>query len=119
MSRRAYPTDLPDAQWAILEPFVPAAKYGGRPSFHPHHELVNAMLSVLRSGGAWQVVPHEFPPWQTVYHYFRLWRDDGTWERMNAAQHRLRVCRFVGANGRCRFSISQSTGCHVCWVAAA
>ncbi len=42
------------------------------------------MLYILRSGGAWRLLPHAFPPWQTVYHYFRIWRDDGTWERINA-----------------------------------
>ncbi len=42
------------------------------------------MLYILRSGGAWRLLPHEFPPWQTVYHYFRIWRVDGTWERINA-----------------------------------
>ena len=42
------------------------------------------MLSILRSGSAWRLLPHEFPPWQTVYHSFRIWRDDGTWERINA-----------------------------------
>ena len=92
MPRRAYPTDLSDAQWAILEPLVPSPKPGGRPALHPRRELVNAMLYVLRSGGAWRLLPHEFPPWQTVYHYFRLWRDDGTWERINTAlRERVRV----------------------------
>lgn len=85
MPRRAYPTDLSDAQWAILEPLVPSPKPGGCPAKHPRRELVNAMLYGLRSGGAWRLLPHEFPPWQTVYHYFRLWRLDGTWERLNAA----------------------------------
>ena len=84
MSRRRYPTDLTDAQWAILEPLVPPPKPGGRPPKHPRRELVDAMLYILRAGGAWRLLPHEFPPWQTVYHYFRLWRDDGTWERINA-----------------------------------
>lgn len=89
---RAYPTDLTDAQWAILEPLVPPAKPGGRPPKHPRRELVDAMLYILRSGGAWRLMPHEFPPWQTVYHSFRLWRDDGTWERINAAlRERVRV----------------------------
>jgi len=85
MPRRAYPTDLTDAQWAILEPYVPPPKPGGRPPKHPRRELVDAMLYVLRSGGAWRLLPHEFPPWQTVYHYFRIWRDDGSWGRINAA----------------------------------
>jgi putative transposase len=92
MSRRAYPTDLTDAQWAILEPLIPPPKLGGRPPAHPRRELVNAMLYVLRSGGAWRLLPHEFPPWQTVYHCFRLWRIDGTWERINGAlRERVRV----------------------------
>lgn len=84
MSRRAYPTDLTDGQWAILEPLVPAPKAGGRPPRHDRRELVNAMLYVLRTGCAWRLLPHDMPPWQTVYHYFRLWRLDGTWERANA-----------------------------------
>ena len=92
MSRRAYPTDLTDAQWAILEPLVPPPKPGGRPPHHARRELVNAMLYVLRAGCAWRLLPYEFPPWQTVYHYFRLWRDDGTWERINATlRERVRV----------------------------
>jgi len=96
MPRRAYPTDLTDAQWAFLEPLVPPPKPGGRPPKHPRRELVNAMLYGLRSGGAWRLLPHEFPPWQTVYHYFRLWRLDGTWERINTAlreQVRVRTGR--------------------------
>ncbi len=92
MSRRAYPTDLTDAQWAILEPLVPPPKPGGRPPTHSRRELVDAMRSMLRSGGEWRLLPHEFPPWQTVYHYFRLWRIDGTWERINGAlRERVRV----------------------------
>jgi len=84
MSRRRYPTDLTDAQWAILEPYVPPPRPGGRPPKHTRRELVDAMLYVLRGGIAWRLLPHEFPPWQTVYHYFRIWRDDGSWERINA-----------------------------------
>ncbi len=92
MSRRADPTDLNDAQWALLEPLVPAPRPGGRPPTHPRRERVNAMRYVLRSGEAWRLLPHDLPPWQTVYHYFRLWRLDGTWERVNAAlRERVRV----------------------------
>ena len=83
MPRRHYPTDLTDAQWAVLAPLVPAPKAGGRPPAHERRELVNAMLYVLRGGIAWRALPHDFPAWQTVYHYFRLWRLDGTWERIN------------------------------------
>ena len=92
MSRRAYPTDLTDAQWAMLEPLVPPPRLGGRPPAHPRRELVDAMLYVLRGGIAWRAMPHDLPPWQTVYHYFRLWRLDGTWERINTAlRERCRV----------------------------
>jgi len=92
MPRRRYPTDLTDRQWAILEPLTPAGKPGGRPLKHPRREIVDALLYVLRGGIGWRALPHEYPPWQTVYDYFRIWRDDGTWERVNAAlRERLRV----------------------------
>lgn len=96
MARRPYPTDLTDAEWALLEPLVPASKPGGRPPKHARRELVDAMLYVLRGGIAWRLLPHEFPPWQTVYHDFRLWRRDGTWERILTAlreRDRVRVGR--------------------------
>lgn len=92
MPRRPYPTDLSDAEWRILEPLVPAPKPGGRPALHSRREIVNAIRYVLRGGGAWRLLPHDFPPWQTVYHYFRLWRLDGTWEAMHTAlREQLRV----------------------------
>lgn len=81
--RPPYPSDLSDAEWAILEPLVPAGRPGGRPRAHPDRDLLDAMLYVLRGGIAWRALPHEYPPWQTVYHYFRLWRLDGSWARMN------------------------------------
>ena len=92
MPRRRYPTDLTDAQWAILAPLVPAPKPGGRPARHERREIVEAILYVLRAGCAWRLLAHEFPPWQTVYHYFRVWRSDGTWEGLNATlRERVRV----------------------------
>lgn len=87
MPRAPYPSDLSDAEWAILQPLIPAPKPGGRPPCHDRREIVNAIRYVLRGGIAWRALPHEYPPWQTVYHYFRLWRLDGTWER---AHSRLR-----------------------------
>jgi putative transposase len=83
MSRRSYPSDLTDAEWALLEPLIPPPKPGGRPPQHSRRELVDAMCYVLRSGCAWRLLPHDFPPWQTVYHYFRLWREDGTFARIH------------------------------------
>src|SRR5918998_423636 len=87
MIRRAYQTDLSDAEWALIEPHLPTPRTPGRPRVHPLRDILNANFYVVRSGCAWRLVPHEFPPWKTVYHYFRLWRLDGTWERMHAALH--------------------------------
>jgi putative transposase len=83
--RRRYPTDLTDQEWALLAPLIPPPKSGGRPAVHDRRELVEAMLYWLRSGCAWRLLPHDFPPWQTVYHYWRLWRQQGRWERVLAA----------------------------------
>jgi transposase len=73
VSRRAYPTDLTDAQWAILEPLAPLPQRGGRPPAHARHEPINAMRYVLRGGIAWRAMPHDLPPCQTVDHTFRGW----------------------------------------------
>ncbi len=83
MRRKRYPTDLTEAEWARLEPLIPQPKPGGRPPAHPRRELVNAMLWWARSGGTWRLLPGDLPPWQTVYHYFHLWRDEGTWQRIH------------------------------------
>ena len=83
MKRKKYPTDLTDAQWKRLEPLVPQPLPGGRPPAHPRRELIDAMLYWARAGGAWRLLPGDLPPWQTVYHYFNLWRNDGTWRRIH------------------------------------
>ena len=85
MMRQGYPTDLTDAQWAILAPLIPAAKPGGRPRSVDPREVANAILYHLRNGGTWRSLPHDLPPWKTVYHYFRAWRLDGTWEAVHDA----------------------------------
>src|SRR5829696_2055435 len=91
--KRAYQTDLSDAEWSCLEPHLPAPEATGRPRLHSPREILDAILYVLKSGCAWRLLPHDFPPWRTVYHYIRAWRLDGTWERMHAAlRQRVRVC---------------------------
>jgi len=92
MTRKAYPTDLSDEEWSIIEPYVPPAKVGGRPAKHARREIVNAIAYVLRSGCAWRLLPHDLPPWPTVYDYFRQWREEGRWEGINGAlREKLRV----------------------------
>src|SRR5829696_4918093 len=90
--RRPYLTDLSDTEWTYLKDHLPIPKATGRPRVHTLREILNAIFYVVRSGCAWRLLPHDFPPWRTVYHYFRQWRLDGTWERMHAAlRKRVRV----------------------------
>ena len=80
---KRYPSDLTEAEWAILEPLVPRAKPGGHPRTVNIREVVNGILYVLRGGIPWRFLPKDFPPWQTVYYYFWVWRREGVVERMN------------------------------------
>jgi putative transposase len=92
MSRTPYPSDLTDAQWQLIQPLLPAAKPGGRPRKHDLRAIVNALFYLNREGCTWRALPHDFPPWRTVYDYFAAWRADGTWEAVNGALRRkLRV----------------------------
>jgi putative transposase len=81
--RQAYDTDLTDAEWNRLEPLVPASKPGGRPPKHTRREIVNGICYAIRSGGAWKLLPHDLPPWRTVYHYFWSWRRQGVWQQIH------------------------------------
>jgi putative transposase len=72
--RKAYQSDLSDAEWSCLEPHIPAPEANGRPRIYPLREILDAIFYVVRSGCAWRLLPHDFPPWKTVYHYFRFWR---------------------------------------------
>jgi putative transposase len=90
--RRAYQSDLSDAEWGCLEPHLPPPEATGRPRLHSLRELLDAIFYVLKSGCAWRLLPNDFPPWKTVYHYFRAWRLSGVWERMHSAlRKRVRV----------------------------
>jgi transposase len=89
-SRRAYRSDLSDAQWALIEPILVAwraerAGLGISRVVHSLREVVNAILYVNRTGMAWEYLPHDFPPYKTVYHYYALWEADGTTEAIHDA----------------------------------
>jgi len=77
--RASYPTDLTDSQWSVLEPLIPEARPGGRPRKADKRRIVEAILYQLRAGSAWRLLPHDFPPWQTVYYYLRRWQAEGVW----------------------------------------
>jgi putative transposase len=81
--RKAYPTDLTDEQWELLEPLLPKAKPGGRPRTVDLREVINAIFYLLMTGCAWRLLPHDLPPWQTVYSYFRAWKRDQMWLEVN------------------------------------
>lgn len=85
MNRQPYPTDVTDAQWNELSPLLPPPKRRGRRRTIEQREVINGILYVVRSGCAWRMVPHDLPPWGTLWWYFRRWRLDGTWERVHEA----------------------------------
>ena len=87
MKRPAYPSDLSDREWQLLEPLLPPPKPGGRPITYPRREIVNAIRYVLRTGCSWRMLPHDLPPWRIVFHYFRTWRRDGAWQRVHGVLH--------------------------------
>ncbi len=95
--RKAYPSDLTDAQWAIVEPLMPASRNnrGGRPRELDMREVLNTLLYLNRSGCQWEMLPHDLLPKSSVYDYFAQWRDDGTWTKILAAL-RERVRREAG-----------------------
>ena len=83
--RKPYPTDLTDAQWDVLKPLLPPDSARGHPRTVDLREVINGILYVLRGGVPWRMLPHDLPPWGTVWWYFRKWRDDGAWEEIMAA----------------------------------
>ena len=101
MSKRCvrfpYPSDLSNKEWEVIKPHIPSLRSNiGRKRIHSYREILNAIFYLLRSGCAWRMLPHEFPPCKTVYHYFRFWRLNGFWEHINSVlRTELRI-----ANGR-------------------
>jgi|SRR5882672_9559266 len=83
MARIAYPSDLTEAQWQLIRRRVPLAKPGGRHRSVDLYAVVNAIQYVIRTGCSWRQLPHDFPPWQTVYYYFRRFKQDGTWKKIH------------------------------------
>lgn len=82
MEHKPYPSDLTDEQWAILQPLIPTARPGGRPRKTDMRRVLDALFYVTRQGCTWRALPHDFPPWKTVYNYFQWFQWDGTWQRL-------------------------------------
>jgi putative transposase len=85
-TRKPYPSDLTDAQWENIEHLLrrPRRSPAGRKRTYPLREVVNALFYLARSGCAWRMLPHDFPPWGLVSFYFYTWRDQGLWEQVHA-----------------------------------
>lgn len=83
MKRKSYSTDLTDKQWEIISELLPPKALTGRPRELSLREILNAILYIVRAGCAWRLLPHDFPPWQSVYYYFWKWKKNGTWEQIH------------------------------------
>jgi putative transposase len=92
MKRKPYPSDLTDEQWAVLERLIPPALPGGRPRAVDMREVANALFYRTREGCSWRALPHDFPPWKTVYNYFQWFTADGTWQNiLDALRQQVRT----------------------------
>jgi len=80
-----YPSDMTDAEWAIVGPMIPPGRHGGRKRSVNVREVLNGIFYVLSTGCQWQALPTDLPPKSTVHHYFMLWDWDGTLERIHHA----------------------------------
>ena len=85
--RKPYPSDLTDAQWALISPYIPHALPGGRPRSVAMREVLNAIFYLNKSGCSWRMLPHDFPPWGTVHYYYRKFRLNGIWQQIHALLH--------------------------------
>ena len=88
--RHGYPSDLTDAQWDRVEPIIPEEKRSGRHRSTDLRKVVNAIEYRLSTGCAWRMVPRDFPPWGTIYTYYREWQQDGTWQDIRKAMDAAR-----------------------------
>jgi len=89
METKRYPTDLSDNEWCCIRAHLPEPTRHGRPRIHGLRPILDAVFYVLKSGCPWRLLPRDFPPWKTVYDWFRRWRIDGTWERLNSELREL------------------------------
>jgi transposase len=80
-----YPSDLTDAEWALVEPFIPPARRGGRRRTVDAREVLNGIFHVLATGCQWRALPKDLPPKSTVHDYLTLWAWDGTLKRLHHA----------------------------------
>ena len=96
---QVYPTDLKSSEWQALRPHLPTPKATGRRRVHSWRSILNGIFYMVKGGIPWRMLPKEYPPYQTVYHYFRAWRKSGFWQDLNE-KLRDRVRKKVKGKGR-------------------
>ncbi len=88
-TRKPYDSDVTEDEWALIAPLIPAHPPRGRDPVTPKREILNAIFYVNKQGCTWRGMPHDFPPWSTVYGYFRQWNRGGVWEEIVTALRRV------------------------------
>jgi len=96
MTRPAYATDLTDRQWEQIAPYLPPARRRGRPRKYDLREIFNALLYIDRTGCQWRLLPHDFPPYRSVFGIFVQWQRQGVFDRL----HDVLVLKLRTAQGR-------------------
>ncbi len=109
---RRYPSDTTDVEWQIMAGYLPASgltSRGGRPVVYPRRDIVDAIRYVDHNSCVWRALPADFPPWPTVYHYFRAWTRDGTLSRLhNGLREQIRLAEGRHADPSAAVVDSQS-----------
>ena len=83
MKRKAYPSDISNQEWEIIKSLLPVERGIGRPRYVDYREIINGIFYVVHEGCTWRALPHDLPPWQTVYNYFRYWQKLGIWQQIH------------------------------------
>jgi putative transposase len=105
--RQPYPSDLSDAEWEVLKPLVPLSTGFGHPIKVDFREILNGIFYVQRTGCQWEMMPHDLPPYSTVYHYFQKWQRKGIWQQMHD-QIRQKLRTKLGRDAQSTVAISDS-----------
>jgi putative transposase len=100
MVRAQYPSDVSDAQWANIRDLLSIPRQGGRPRTYEMREIADAVLYVQRTGCPWRLLPHDFPPWRTVYYHLRRWRQTGAWDQAAVEMRKRKYLVTTQRQGR-------------------
>ena len=105
--RQTYLSDMSDAQWEVIRPLLPSPKAFGRPRTVDLREILNGIFYIQRTGCQWEMLPHDFPPYQTVYRYFSKWQRKGIWQKLHD-QLRSQLRQDLGRNQESTVAIADS-----------